>query len=326
MTSYIKSQEGLISLLASLIIGFLLVSISVSAAILATKESRNASDFTQSLRAYYAAEAGVEDAVLKVKQNISNISSIVSNDCSQAANIVAGAAYTCQKINQTTNSLTGVLGLEQPVQISANGFDRVVVSWDLSTDSVISRPPADLVFPPGSSQAWPYPAVMDLSIIRYNSSLNYDSQGDSTDFSIKSAILRPGTTGATVSFGSIGPSTGPIQTSCTSNLSYSCQMSITDFSPGTNYILRLRPRYGGTHYRLQFYNGANLVAVADQFVTIDVTAKSGDAFRRVVAKIEVKQGVAAGLDYVLFSDTDICKNFEVDSNAPNQVTDGLCAF
>jgi hypothetical protein len=82
-----------------------------------------------------------------------------------------------------------------------------------------------------------------------------------------------------------------------------------------NFILRLRSRYAGTDYRLTFMSGLNgngtVVNVPDGTATIDITAKAGDVFRRVVYKVPYKNGAASGLDYVIFSDQDVCKNFGV---------------
>ena len=60
--------------------------------------------------------------------------------------------------------------------------------------------------------------------------------------------------------------------------------------------------------------GNFIVPVSDGTATIDVTAKTGQTYRRVVSKLPLS-GVAAGeLNYVMYSDTNICKDFDVINN------------
>lgn len=110
---------------------------------------------------------------------------------------------------------------------------------------------------------------------------------------------------------------------------YSCVIDFDHFDDNRNYIIRLRPRYDGTHYRLTFFNnngagsGGVPVPVPDQYATIDVTARSGPVYRRVIQKVRINSGVVSGLDYVLFSDTDICKDFFV-RDSKRQAFDDSC--
>lgn len=88
-------------------------------------------------------------------------------------------------------------------------------------------------------------------------------------------------------------------------------MTLTGYGgPVQAHVLRLKSRYAGMHYSLQFYNGAALKSVPDQFATIDVTARSGDVFRRIIYKVRLASG-AANVDYAIYSDTNICKNMSV---------------
>jgi hypothetical protein len=64
----------------------------------------------------------------------------------------------------------------------------------------------------------------------------------------------------------------------------------------------------------------NVVPVPDGTATIDVTAKAGQTYRRVISKLPLSRGAEAGLNYVIYSDTNVCKNFTVLDNvapAPN---------
>jgi hypothetical protein len=73
----------------------------------------------------------------------------------------------------------------------------------------------------------------------------------------------------------------------------------------------LGARYNGTHYKVRVKSGgAYINNVPDQYATIDVTAKSGALSRRLRTKVALFKGTAA-LDYALFSDDDLCKNFSL---------------
>jgi hypothetical protein len=78
-------------------------------------------------------------------------------------------------------------------------------------------------------------------------------------------------------------------------------------------------------YKLQFINSSGTVmSVPSSNTTIDVTARSGPVYRRVVAKVP-NNTVPAGLNYVIFSDTNICKAFIVPSSG-NPSDTGGCGY
>lgn len=81
----------------------------------------------------------------------------------------------------------------------------------------------------------------------------------------------------------------------------------------TTMMLRIRPRYNAASYRIRFYdiNGAP-VFMPDGNATIDVTARSGNYFRRVVAKKQLTPTIYDGVfDNALFSGSHICKNMRI---------------
>lgn len=85
-------------------------------------------------------------------------------------------------------------------------------------------------------------------------------------------------------------------------------------NPSNNLVfLRIRPRYNAASYRIQFFDtNGNPVYMADGDVTIDVTARSNNYFRRVIAKKKVVPGAQDGIfDNALFSGKDICKTMKI---------------
>src|SRR5688572_22638524 len=61
-------SRGVVALIVSIVVGLLLVLISVSATTIMAGELRQAEDFDNSIKAYFAAESGVEDAIAQVRR------------------------------------------------------------------------------------------------------------------------------------------------------------------------------------------------------------------------------------------------------------------
>jgi hypothetical protein len=99
----------------------------------------------------------------------------------------------------------------------------------------------------------------------------------------------------------------------TSNQVYDSGTLSTDFD-NTTMFLRIRPRYRSASYRIQFFagDGVTPVYMPDGNATIDVTARSGNYFRRVQAKKQLVPSIYDGVfDNALFSGGDICKNMKI---------------
>lgn len=81
----------------------------------------------------------------------------------------------------------------------------------------------------------------------------------------------------------------------------------------TTMLLRVRPRYRSASYRIQFFaEDGRPVYMPDGNATIDVTARSGNYFRRVQAKKQLVPSIYDGVfDNALFSGGDICKNMKI---------------
>ncbi|HSH31747.1 MAG TPA: hypothetical protein VK963_03735 [Candidatus Saccharimonadales bacterium] len=316
------SERGLVSLLTTVIISILLLIIVTGMVGLMIGEQRQAIDADQSTRAYYAAEAGVEDALLKIKRDLNNGGPITFPAGCQNSGVDLGSAnlvYTCQRVTTTTNNLSGRRGIEEPIQLDLAGapnFNRIQLDWNLADqDSTNFATPGG--FPQG--RPWPHPAVMELTVVSYPNG-NFSAAAIELD----TLVIKP-TTGAAATKNYRSPG-ALVTTGCSTAVTpadpYNCRISIVGFDSSRQYVLRLRPRYNGASYRLRVLQGGSLVTVPDQSATIDVTARAGDVFRRVVTKVPIRSGVAGGLDYVLFSDTDICKDFSVSLN---QVSPGSCS-
>jgi hypothetical protein len=332
VTTGIKMNErGIVALISAIVISLLLSVIVISMVGLMIGEARQAQDADQSIRAYYAAEAGIEDALLKVKAAGAGVAE--QSSCSGTGmDFGDGSGFTCQLIEVKNNQLAGRLNPEEATQLepfhSGLGagvhYNRVVINWHqpgLSADpNVVGNPylPPTSYTPRGS---WTWPAVMEVTMLWFNPASITPISG----VNIHTLLVRPSNTAFGTDYGNL-LNTTQIDGNCsTDNLTrtggYNCQailnLTVGPGAPGpanaaNQFIFRIRPRYAGANYRVTFHNGAGPAReVQDQFAVIDVTAKAGDVFRRVQAHVPVTAAAASGLDFVLFSDTDICKDFEV---------------
>src|SRR5260221_6730806 len=94
-------DQGFVSLLTAILISMLLLVITISLISLETFQLRKSEDAEQTLRAYYAAEAGVEDAGAKV------LSGSISTSTTRCPSSALGGAHSGAQSNRQPNSVSG---------------------------------------------------------------------------------------------------------------------------------------------------------------------------------------------------------------------------
>jgi Tfp pilus assembly protein PilX len=326
----LRQQDGAVALITTIIISLLLAIITTALIATMSSELRQQDDNEQSTLAYYAAQSGVEDALGKIKAALPG----AVNQPTCTSNINPGldtnspgtVGWTCQIITTSGNPTGNIATPDQAVQIdpgaSAPNYESVVIEWDSTKGNGAGyfMPPvgASLL----NSASWNYAALLEAAIVQYPKTPGFAAAD--ANVQLKNAVMAPAVGVAGV--GSYGTLRGnnPILANCDpARTPYHCKV-ILDIPAdatigGNNFLYRLRTRYIGTSYKMTFYSltgGRGLVVpVSDGTATIDVTAKANDAFRRVIYKVPFKNGAAIGLDYVIYSDTDICKNFTVLNSA-----------
>lgn len=333
--SQLRRQQGAVSLLTTIIIGILLTIITTGLITLMISELRQSNDAEQSIRAYYAAQSGVEQGIEKVIAALAGakVDQLCGAAGSQNVNLDPGApgavGWTCQQITYS-GSPTGSLPVpDKATQLDIGpktSFNSMVLEWDLTPPPFVggffNAPLGNF---PAAASGWSYAAPVELAIVDYPSgSFSASAAGAIT---LHNALVVPRTVGGgTISIPSL-KGANPIAGTCNAGAgSYHCRAVFNGFLAGRSYLMRLRTRYVGTDYRLTFYAGGNgngaVVPVPDGTATIDITAKAGDAFRRVIYKVPYQAGAATGLDYVIYSDSDICKNFGIINGNLNAATLG----
>ncbi len=334
MSSPQPNTQGFVSLFTCIMISLLLLVVTISLISLEALQLRKAEDAEQTLRAYYTAEAGIEDAVSKV---LKMTPPYVDQACVPKPNYDAtgAAGWTCQQIS-FSGSPKGKLDKADEAKTVDPGsttphYQSVVFEWNQSPVSggapyTVNGPFGGAGFPTQAAYGAAYAAPpLELAIVEYPD--GGFAAGD-PGLKLQNAVIVPRGLGSTgiVNYGSL-VNHGPWQGKCGAlgwvnpigNSAYNCYAAVTGLNAAgnTDYLFRIRSRYLPTDFRMTFYTGApgsTVVKVPDGTATIDVTAKAGQTYRRVISKLPLSNGAAAGLNYVMYSDTDVCKNFEVIDN------------
>lgn len=345
-----NSHDGFVSIFTTIMISLLLLVITTSLISTQTIQLRKTEDSEQTLRAYYAAEAGVEDAVGKVLNKTIYATSDTdlahgANQCNKSTGFdsTGVAEWTCQYVTFSGNP-TGKLDNPDAAKTIDTGsittFRSVIVQWNQSTNSspgYYSSPGYPTGnFPPAAAYTKAPP--LELSILQYPPGGFNANQVCTTLNTPLGCVTKlqnvlivpdgPGTA-AHVNYTAGLLGNGPQRGSCgplgravpavggTTVNDYNCY-AVLDRLPAANWLFRVRSRYSATSYKFTFKTGntgdGTAVPVPDGTATIDVTAKAGDTFRRVVSKLPLTNGAASSLNFVIYSDTDVCKNFTVIDN------------
>lgn len=338
------NDNGFVSLFTCIMISLLLLVITISLVSIEALQLRKAADSEQTLRAYYTAEAGVEDAVGKVLSK-TIAPGLGDNICNSSVSFDASGAsgWTCQQVSFSGNPEGKLDSADASKTIDPGAtvphYSSVIVQWNQSLNpapAFYSQPALMAgAFPTGAA----YNAVPPLEI----SMLEYQPGGFAASqvctngalpvgcvAKLQNMVIVPeGASPSTITYGSLlghGPWAGncgklgravaPLGGTVLNN--YNCYAVITGFPVTQNYLFRIRSRYAASSYKLSFKTGAGgagvSVPVPDGTATIDVTAKAGQTYRRVISKLPLNNSAASGLNFVIYSDTDVCKNFDVFDN------------
>lgn len=327
-------EKGLVSLFTTIMISLLLIIITTSLVTLEILQLRKAEDSEQSLRAYYIAEAGIEE---KVSQVLANPTNRTDQTCTSSTNYDLSdptSNWTCQRVSFSGAPTGKLLMPDQGKTVDPGkvngGYQSVIVEWGQSPVADTSKYTMHNSLPTqGGYNASGYAVPpLEIALVTYpNTAVSASSVGSALKLENALIVPRGGAGNPLINSASLpghgqwNANCGPLGRSYINGMSgYNCYAVIGNLNAANNnYIFRLRSRYAGTEYRMTFMSnptgGGAVVKVPDGTATIDVTAKAGTSHRRVLTKLPLGTGAAPGLDYVIYSDTDICKNFNVINNA-----------
>jgi len=339
-------QSGVISLVTSIMVSVMVATIAIALVFVSYSGTQQSSDDELSLRANAQAMGAVEYAYWAATNPSSALyHQNYSNDCvgrdtqRDISTLNATAANSngvvCVTVNSSAAATTGVLNAAnaQEVIIPDNiRLQDIELSWFTPGD--VTLPGVCCGYSPVTN---PLPASgipgVELTIVNYSSTAGLISPGGSSlaNIHIKNVVLLPNNTpaidannptekilvqcsAAATPYLCSSPAAPTIYASATAN-------AAEPINTGTIiYIRALYPTASGIHYAITCLRTTSnsCYAASGQQVTIDVTAHAGPDYRRIeaVSSPPTGGGVSSGLNYVLFSDTNICKDFYI-TEAPD---------
>lgn len=349
---HMSKQQGAVALITTMIISILLIITTAGMVAVTVKSVRQTTDGAQSTKAYYAAEGALEEAILRINNGDTTSTCPTTNLITSTSSAATGAV-TCTIVSQTSNQQTGTLAKDAVTQIdlsSVSGVAAVKIEWNVQDQKpVFSQIPNYYAngFPSnGGAVSWGTnaPGVVELNTIEFPTNATFSVAdvynyitlfGPESDKSTDASYAIPSsveqflvgykeTQNANTSDGA----NFPFVVTCVSAQasSYPCSVAVGNFTPSSKkYILRLKARYNGIKYKITVLDSANNpITIPTTTYTVDVTARAGDTFRRVQTSFTGIPKSVDGLDYVLYSDTDICKSFEIKAGVASTLN-GICA-
>ncbi len=328
----LRNQRGVVSILTVTFFSILVMIIALGTILAQTKELRQSTDADQSIRSYYAAESGVEQAVFYLSSNNTYKTppgTCLDNNIIPSLSGTNGLEITCAKVEPNSVKSGATLKQEESTQIDLSGqpsIYRMQLNWndpgEVPYDDYVPTTGGAHGLYAGSAAilpatgTWGIPALMEVTVY-YFPTTNIQPNG----VRAKTIYLRPSANGSSVaSFMPARPD--QVQAvKCEHKTGLSCAVQINNFPPLANptdpvsYVVRFRPRYHAATYAAEFFNDHNQnITPGGGGVRIDVTARAGDIFRRIVATAGGNaEPLTDGLDYVIFTQQDICKDISVDS-------------
>lgn len=326
----IQQQRGLVALTATIIMSLLFVITLLGVTTVMLSEKRQSTDADQSIRAYYAAEAGAERAMRRIRHQLKTAGTVVPvtscNPTQSASDQVGGAGsnefVTCTKVTtRNPNLLYDLKRDAHAYEIDMGPTlpmypDYITIEWNKPSEPATNFTPFTTFNRTPTTPPWTRPAVLEIQDFSYNTGGGGPNAGSAR---YTQNVLVPSTSGAAQykSLYHTENDTGdqPFHGDCSAaRPEYRCVIKLDlQGGGGHTHVIRLRARYADASIRIRAYkNGqVNPLAMPDSYARIDVTARAGTVFRRLVQYVPIDKGIARGLDYVIYSETDICKNISV---------------
>ena len=347
MKATLQSRPGGASLLTTVILAILLVGVIGSLSVLSINELRQAANTEQSARALTAAETHVTDLAETISSEAGSHERPYCNanpgDSGPKPEIPVGdnSAVTCATVKSGDSEETiGVVERDQSYSVDLSKayiksdttktpkpVTALSIEWANGDDSnsiPTALPVSFSVLQPNKN--WLSPAAPELTFAWWDSAATNVTAltgGEDYGIAMRKAVFRPGNNGANV------PNKCAVTDTATDlHDGYACYtVSGSNFGPFDlsaiavptdtvqNKVFKFTARYNGTHFRFKFYNGATLLTVPQPYAIIDVTARSNNLYRRVIAqKPLVRTQLLGYLDNVIFSGKNICKDMQADFN------------
>jgi PilX N-terminal len=333
------NQDGIVSIVVTLIIMIVLTLIVTGFAQLARREQREALDRQLSAQASYAAESGIN----ALKAALPYITEPSRTSCDQSvtytgpgtnpfitanSELSETASYTCLLFNQTppdiilgsvssdTSEVIPISVVDPSSPTIPKKVDNLNVSWKTKTGDVGVAAPAGGRFPIFQDWGGKNIGVLRLDVIPADPA---DIKNMSTlDASIRTFFLYPKTSGGIDSKEFSAIKNGEIiDVTCNNGCSF-----VIKGLAGFKYYVRLRSIYTVSQVSI---NGASTAGVNTSNTTfvgaqveIDSTGKANDVLKRIKVRIKAPTTVSSDKvnlstipEYVFSSEKDLCKKMVI---------------
>jgi hypothetical protein len=327
ITEIRHSQQGMVSILVTMIMMLVISLIIVGFAQVTRHAQRAALDRQLNSQAYYAAESGVNDAIGYLQGHLASLPA-ANTDCKSfitTANLDAtldnGVGYSCLMVDPTPPQLTlapvpaGQTTVWAIKSASGSPWRNLTFKWASNADDAATRNGA-CPTPAGS-----FPTVTNwrcnYSLLRVDlvetSTLNAATVNDSSR--VGTIFISPLTSGgsASVAYAAGGPKI--VGARCSAG---TCTMQITGLS-SASYYMRLTLLYERSDSVILtgVTNDGEAGHFSDSQAVIDATGKAQDELRRLKVVVPLT-GAANGVPLPLNglqTTGDICKYYTI---IPNQ--------
>jgi len=289
-------------------------------------ERRESTDNDLTTRAFYAAEAGVQDAVAAIKKgSLKN-----EKECTPTGGPGSGkladnldTEYTCQIVEMSPSDYQADLAKNQTVMLHLNvgkPINKLEFKWHLVDKNQFAlRKSSDDTLPQESawrSKGKPFPAMLQVEVIELpKSGVSRDNIKNFMKF-ISPANGGAGGSAYNLADGSI------LAANCDPKAStgtYACVYNLTGWDvDAKDYYVRVTALYRSTQLKIQAYNGAEAVPLIGVQAAVDVTGRAGDVYRRVKTRVDLSPPSLLP-NYAIISGKGICKNFLITDSTDDAV-------
>ena len=193
-----RNERGFVSLFTTIMLSLLLLVITISLVSLEAVQLRKSEDSEQTLRAYYAAEAGIEDAAAKVLSGAvtTNQTCATPGAANTTYDATGAAGWTCQQIS-FSGSPTGILehnDVAKTIDPGSAGYNRVVIEWNQSNVTTAASFNVAGALPGAGGYGYAAPP-MEVAIVKYPNAMF----AGNTNIPLTNAVFVPrGAAGSTI--------------------------------------------------------------------------------------------------------------------------------
>jgi len=311
----------MVSIMVTMIMMIVISLIVLGFAQVSRREGAQALDRQLSTQAFLAAETGVNDARVVIKQRqVDNKPIIEKSSCPVDSNYPAvptidsahNVSYTCLLVTTQLKDLTGIISANGdpmvfPIEPANGGVVQTLrITWNASSmpasgTATKCTKPAGTFLTSGSGGNWKCPfGVLRLDVVP-TSTLTRAALGNGQH----TMFLYPRSGGAgTQSYATSDGSTPAM--SCTDN--GGCKIDITNMSGGSTYAVKLSALYSGGTFTIAALSGGTPMVLQNAQVQIDATGRAQDVLRRIQVRLPL--AVANVPDNAMISGSSICKHFQ----------------